>query len=109
MQFCPKCGLVCVTKREGGKTVLVCRKCGYRIEDCHPATITTEEPKEQDPKKEVVVIEEKTSLALPRTQERCSKCGNKEAVWWLKQMRAGDEPPTIFFRCTKCGHSWRKY
>jgi len=25
------------------------------------------------------------------------------------QTRAADEPPTRFYRCTKCGHTWREY
>ncbi|MEM4865380.1 MAG: hypothetical protein QXY09_02690 [Acidilobaceae archaeon] len=25
------------------------------------------------------------------------------------QTRAADEPPTRFYRCTKCGYTWREY
>ncbi|MCD6114052.1 MAG: transcription factor S, partial [Thermoprotei archaeon] len=39
----------------------------------------------------------------------CPKCGNREAYVWMMQTRAADEPPTRFYRCTKCGYTWREY
>ncbi|MEM1687265.1 MAG: transcription factor S, partial [Zestosphaera sp.] len=30
--FCPKCGSLMTAKKESGKTVLVCPRCGYRRE-----------------------------------------------------------------------------
>ena len=45
----------------------------------------------------------------PKTEIKCPKCGNPEAYYWLLQTRAGDEPETQFFRCTKCSHQWRNY
>ena len=106
MHFCPKCGLVCVSKKEKGKTILVCRKCGYKIKDYKPIEIKEEVKK--DPLDEIVIIEEKKE-ALPKIRLICPKCSNKEAVWWMQQTRSTDEPPTLFFRCTKCRHSWREY
>lgn len=106
MHFCPTCGLVCVSKKEGNKTVLVCRKCGHKIKDYKPIEI--KENIKKDPLDEVVIIDEKRE-ALPKIRVVCPKCGNKEAVWWMQQMRSSDEPPTLFFRCTKCKHSWREY
>ncbi len=106
MHFCPKCGLVCVSKREKSKTFLVCRKCGHKIKDYKPIEIKEEIKK--DPLDEVVIIEEKRE-ALPKIRLICPKCSNKEAVWWMQQTRSTDEPPTLFFRCTKCKHSWREY
>lgn len=106
MQFCPKCGLVCVSKKEKNKTILVCRKCGHKIKDYKPIEIKEEVKK--DPMDEVVIIEEKKEV-LPKIRIICPKCSNKEAVWWMQQTRSSDEPPTLFFRCTKCRHSWREY
>jgi len=106
MQFCPKCGLVCVSKREKDKTILVCRKCGYKIKDYKPIEISEEI--EKKPLDDVVLIEEKKE-ALPKIRLICPKCGNKEAVWWMVQTRSTDEPPTLFFRCVKCKYSWREY
>lgn len=106
MHFCPKCGTVCVSKKEKNKTILVCRRCGYKIKDYKPVEIS--EDIEKKPTDDVVLIEEKKE-ALPKIRVVCPKCGHKEAVWWMMQTRSADEPPTLFFRCTKCGHSWREY
>lgn len=40
MNFCEKCGSVLVSKKEKGRTVLVCRKCGFRLEDYKPLEIS---------------------------------------------------------------------
>jgi DNA-directed RNA polymerase subunit M len=106
LQFCPKCGLVCVSKKYKNKTVLVCRKCGYKIKDYKPIEIS--EKIKSSPLDDVVLIEE-TKETLPKIRIACPKCGHKEAVWWMQQTRAADEPPTLFFRCTKCRYSWREY
>lgn len=52
---------------------------------------------------------EKKLDAEPKTRAECAKCGNKEAFYWFVQTRASDEPPTKFFRCTKCSYTWREY
>ena len=39
---------------------------------------------------------------------KCSKCGNKEAFWILRQMRGSDEPESRFYTCTKCKYRWRE-
>ncbi len=97
---------MCSPVKEKGKVVLVCKRCGHKIRKAKPNSI--KERIEHDPKDDVVVISEKKE-ALPKAKTKCRKCGNKEAVWWLQQMRSGDEPPTTFYRCTKCGHCWREY
>ena len=47
--------------------------------------------------------------ALPTTAIECPKCKNGTAFWWMLQTRSADEPTTQFYRCTKCGHTWRNY
>ncbi|MFQ5553256.1 MAG: transcription factor S, partial [Thermoplasmata archaeon] len=37
------------------------------------------------------------------------KCGNFEAMWYMRQTRASDEPETRIYRCTRCSHTWREY
>lgn len=106
MEFCEQCGSVLVTKREGSKNVLACRKCGYKLKEYEPMKIT--ETMEKNPLDEVIVIE-KNEEALPKTKTVCPKCANREAVWWVQQTRSADEAPTLFLRCTKCKHSWREY
>jgi DNA-directed RNA polymerase subunit M len=106
MEFCPKCELALVVKEEKGKRILACRKCGFKKSKYKPLTIS--KTIEKSPMDNVVVVE-KSEEALPKTKITCPKCSNKEAVWWVQQTRSVDEAPTLFFRCTKCKHSWREY
>ncbi|MFQ6010336.1 MAG: transcription factor S [Candidatus Aenigmatarchaeota archaeon] len=109
MEFCDKCGGLLVPKKKGKKAILICRKCGKRKTkvDKKGIKITTEGEKHE---KKIVVVERKARFeALPKTDIECPKCGNMEAYWWMQQTRSGDEPPTRFYRCTKCNHTWREY
>ncbi|HLD57278.1 MAG TPA: transcription factor S [archaeon] len=106
MEFCDNCGLILVVKKDGKKSSLVCRKCGYKSKDYKPLEIR--EKVEKAPLDEIIVIE-KSEEALPKTKTNCPKCGNKEAFWWMQQTRSADEAPTLFLRCVKCKHSWREY
>jgi len=106
MDFCEKCGSVMIAKEEKNKTILVCKQCGHKLKDYKPLEI--EEKVKKTPSDDVIVVE-KNEETLPKTKAVCPKCKNKEAVWWLQQTRSVDEAPTLFLRCTKCGHSWREY
>jgi DNA-directed RNA polymerase subunit M len=87
---------------------LVCKKCHTAIKLKGEKVAITEEIRE--PKKGVVVMEKEEGVAeLPKTRIMCPKCENMEAFWWMQQTRGADEPPTIFYKCTKCGYSWRSY
>ncbi len=102
MMFCPKCGSILKPLKEGIKVMWVC-SCGYRTSD--GKIEISEKMKKQ---KEIEVVEEK-SERLPVTEEQCPKCGNEKAYFWSKQTRAADEPETRFYKCVKCGHTWREY
>jgi len=39
----------------------------------------------------------------------CPKCGNNQVYVWQVQTRGADESSTQFFRCTKCGYTFREY
>ena len=39
----------------------------------------------------------------------CPECGYELAEWWLRQLRSADESEVRFFRCVKCGKTWREY
>lgn len=96
--------------KKGRSTSFVCRTCGKR----KGGKISPKEfklavtaPKAAN---EIVVVEKKSRFeVLPRTNAQCPKCENPEAFWWMQQTRAADEPPTRFFKCTKCSHVWREY
>ncbi len=92
-------------EKKGNKTYLVCRKCKYKKKRKMRYSKISEK---SDDNKKVMVMEE-PNQNLPKTDAVCPKCENKEAFWWLQQTRSADEPPTQFFKCTKCGHTWREY
>lgn len=107
MKFCEKCGNLLVAKHGRKLTHLVCRKCGkeYRI---HEKIKISEDL--HDHKKSVVVMgKDETQQDLPTTHILCPECEHGEAFWWMQQTRSADEPPTLFYKCKKCGHSWRNY
>ncbi|MFH1590854.1 MAG: transcription factor S [archaeon] len=102
--FCPKCGSILIPKKENNKKILACPSCDYNTKDTSVANVT----ENIDEQKEIQVIEEDFE-ANPIVDQKCEKCGNKEASFWLVQTRAADEPQTKFFKCTKCKHVWRDY
>ncbi len=88
-------------KKEKNKTFMAC-SCGYK-------EVSGEVLKEkfEREKKDLQIADD--SENHPVTKADCEKCGNKDAYFWMVQTRAGDEPETKFFRCTKCKHTWRDY
>ncbi|RLF85428.1 transcription factor S, partial [Thermococci archaeon] len=105
MKFCPKCGNIMLPDKKRG--VFVCRKCGYEEPlDPEAASKYKITQKIKHEREDIPVIEQDVAT-LPKVKIICPKCGNDEAYWWELQTRAGDEPSTIFYRCTKCGYTWR--
>lgn len=100
VEFCPECKSIMIYN--GNKAV--CRKCGYEKDAENEQVVIHTSSKKED-----VPVIEGTSGALPTTDKTCPECGNREAYWWLRQLRAADESETRFFRCTKCGKTWREY
>jgi len=106
--FCPKCGGLLKPRREGSKVYLVCTRCNYRAEPAHHSLTITSRIEHTD-KEKTFVVEENT-LNLPITRDVvCKRCGHSEAYYWVVQTRAADEPPTRFYKCVKCGFTWREY
>ncbi|MCX8204280.1 MAG: transcription factor S [Candidatus Nezhaarchaeota archaeon] len=108
--FCPKCGKLLSPLREGGTIRLVCKLCGYSEV---PPLITKEIKVSQRisrPLQETtVIIKSELSKLMPSIKALCPKCGHNEAYWWLLQTRRADEGSTRFYRCVKCGYTWREY
>jgi DNA-directed RNA polymerase subunit M len=67
------------------------------------------EKKKEEEKGTGIVDEEAEQKVMPVVEVECPECKNKQAYFWEVQTRAGDEPPTKFFKCTKCKHTWRDY
>jgi len=85
--------------------MMVCRKCGHKIPKATGESMLSK-TKQLD---RVVPVLEQESSGLPTTNSRCPECGNNIAYWWLRQLRSADESEVRFFRCTKCGRTWREY
>lgn len=84
-----------------------CRKCGYVKEKEDGAESLMSIAARSD--REVTVLEGNVDQGLPTTAVRCEECGHNVAYWWLRQLRSADESETRFFKCTKCGCTWREY
>lgn len=113
MEFCPKCGMrMSLTPKEKGgtKVLLKCVSCGYYPRGKKIPTVASKII-EHEAKEPIVIIGEKESKlkTLPTEKVECPKCGNMEAYVWLVQTRGADESSTQFFRCSKCGMTWREY
>ena len=106
MQFCQKCGLTLIPTKKEETVVLTCPKCGQETRRSDPMVQKLGKAKES-----VVVIgkQEENMRTLPTVKIRCQKCGHREAFYWMVQTRGGDEASTQFFRCAKCGVTWREY
>ncbi len=104
VEFCKKCGSILVPQKKRSSVVMKCRHCGYEVKKNVSMKIVEEKKKSGS-----VIVLEKDDTPLPMTVMECPKCANKHAWYWLQQTRSADEPPTQFFRCTKCKHVWREY
>ncbi len=105
VKFCPKCGGIMLNK---GRSTVKCISCGY--EEVVGESGSSVRIVRRNKKKEIVVIEEEPQVRLlPKTNITCPRCGFNEAYYWEIQTRSADEPATRFFKCVKCGYSWREY
>jgi len=101
MEFCPKCGAVLIQKRKNNS----CPRCNYSTKE-RIKIIASEKIGD---KKESILISKKETQVLPIVGEDCKKCDNNKAYFWTVQTRSGDEAETKFFKCTRCGFTWREY
>jgi len=111
VKFCPNCGTRLRPKQiradVGALIAMYCDRCGFNSPLIEPITSSEGEASEYQIK--VVGEREEEIKTMPTIEEKCPKCGNMEAYWWMLQTRGGDEPTTQFYRCTKCSHTWRHY
>jgi len=108
MMFCEKCGNLMFPERKGKKLMYVCRNCGH-TSSSKKIKSNISERLETEEKKVLVMEEDEAFKQYPKTKIMCPKCDHNEAYWYMQQTRGGDEPPTRFYCCTKCGHKWREY
>ena len=113
MEFCPKCGtrlLLGSRKRDSSKLCLKCPKCGYEVRSRKNVIAAVKRMEKSQIEPIVVIGEQEAKIkTLPTERVECPNCGNMEAYVWIVQTRGADESSTQFFRCTKCGYTWREY
>jgi len=102
MKFCPSCE-VRLKKSDLG---LRCPKCGH-VEGAGKKTYSG--PAAEEPEIPHLNVLDKGDQTPPTVKIECEKCGHDKAVWWMLQTRSADEATTQFYRCVKCGHTWRNY
>lgn len=79
-----------------------CRRgCGQPVTDFD---FTTTTPQRNEPSRYVP----EDAKFLPTTTANCPECGHSKAEFKQQQIRSIDEPITRIYRCTACGHRWRK-
>ena len=103
VDFCEKCGaLIMGTQGED----IECSSCGF----VNKATTSVSLSQNVEKHKELEVVEDESEVEIhPLAEVECERCSHPRAYFWSKQMRAGDEPETQFYKCEKCGHQWRDY
>lgn len=108
MEICPRCGKVMALRRSS-KPAWTCSKCGY--EKLLGGNIIYTRVLKRGKIAEITVVDkEEEEKVLPITTDVvCPECGAREAYYWSIQTRSADEPMTQFFRCKKCGYTWREY
>ncbi|MFX1286150.1 MAG: transcription factor S [Promethearchaeota archaeon] len=111
MQFC-ECGALLVPDRQSdGNIQMRCPACGKTISsdsNSKAFEITQKIPHSEQEK--TVIIEKPLGIeTMPTANVNCEKCSNNEAVYWQLQTRSADEAETTFYRCKRCGHTWRDY
>jgi transcription factor S len=114
MEFCNDCGsrLKPVKIRSGNQTMLMmaCTKCGQKTADTELNAKFNGKYIEHNPKQLVAVIgkAEQQLTTMPTIRIECPSCENNTANVWQVQTRGSDESSTQFFRCLRCGFTFRE-
>lgn len=94
---------------------LKCSRCGHELSPNTSGRQTTFSKVIRHGEKDKMAVVDGEKFAIPPTavliknEVRCPKCEYNEVYAWQIQTRAADEPSTTFYRCAKCGHTWREY
>ena len=105
LKFCTKCGSFLTVIEKDGKRTLGCPKCNLSSDVGKNIKVM-----KKNIDSIITIGKNEANIDIqPKTIIDCEKCGNKEAYYWQVQTRSSDEPMTRFYRCTKCGSTWREY
>ena len=95
----------------GSARAWLCPKCGTRARSTGSIVIHGTETRRTDKFDDIGLIDDPRKLDPAihpiDDSQRCGKCGNWGAFYYLLQTRRADEPTTRFYKCTKCGKQWK--
>lgn len=103
MDFCPNCGKILVPNNKK----LICSQCGYERNLSQSDEKNYIISQDVSNKQDIIISGDKIN-AMPTVKGLCYRCGNRTLEWWMVQMHRSDEAETRFYRCTKCGNTWRR-
>ena len=115
MEFCAECGSrlkpVKVNSGKQATIMLACTKCGSKKQEVERSALINGKTIEHSPKQLVAIIgkEEQELTTMPTIRIECPRCENNTANVWQVQTRGSDESSTQFFRCVRCGYTFREY
>jgi transcription factor S len=110
MEFCPTCGTRLIyEKAKGKKPVLYCPKCKKKFDLGANETKKESMLSKKDRADSIVLIDKKAQKlrTLPTVDADCYKCKGKKAETWKLDLGSEDNMQAIFYRCIRCGHTWR--
>lgn len=89
------------------RLIYACRRCKH-TELADSPVVYRDDIAHSSAEKTQVLVDVATDPTLPRTQRRCPKCGNGEAVFYQAQNWTQDAGVMLFFVCTNpvCGNRW---
>mmetsp|Transcript_385 Transcript_385/g.657 ORF Transcript_385/g.657 Transcript_385/m.657 type:complete len:113 (-) Transcript_385:8-346(-) len=110
MLFCPYCATKLVLRYADVMTYS-CINCAYRYlvneGGKHNVQYINEQPAKFVEKSEAVSKESADEQITSIDGCPNPKCDSRAASFIQMQIRSGDEPMTIVYRCVKCSESWR--
>ncbi|MEB3860973.1 MAG: transcription factor S [Desulfurococcales archaeon] len=114
VKYCPRCGSILYPRVRDGRKELFCRRCGYTepLDGGEAEVYKIRSTVRHTPKERMIIVDSSQvppTASLLKGQITCPKCGHDEIYYWMMQTRAADEPPTRFYRCKRCGYTWREY
>ena len=112
MDYCPKCGKrMILLKKKNARTVtliLSCPECRYEKQATRPHW--TIKPINSNRRENLIILgkKEQKLRATPTIIRHCPKCKNNKAYAWLVHLGRLEQSSIQFFRCTKCGQTFRE-
>jgi DNA-directed RNA polymerase III subunit RPC11 len=116
--FCPQCcNLLLTEPSPSGNLRFYCKTCPYIFAISGKITKKVSLSRKEvddvlggpDAWKNVEQTDGKTTNSIKlRLSAKCEKCGHTRAFFMMIQIRSADEPMSIFYKCSSCGHRWRE-